>query len=139
MAHAAPGIGVVATDASPVKAPDAKPDDAKPADAKPADTKPAVPSASDPVSTQEAAMNAASLLKRATGQVGRCYPADATLPTKISVDVTVAASGKVTDVQIDGAEDRTACVRSAVKSLRFEAISDADTYSVQYDFVNLHR
>lgn len=139
MAHAAPGIGVVATDASPVKAPDAKPDDAKPADTKPADTKPAVPSASDPVSTQEAAMNAASLLKRATGQVGRCYPADATLPTKISVDVTVAASGKVTDVQIDGAEDRTACVRSAVKSLRFEAISDADTYSVQYDFVNLHR
>lgn len=84
-------------------------------------------------------MNAASLLKRATGQVGRCYPAEATLPTKISVEVTVAASGKVTDVQIDGAEDRSACVRAAVKGLRFEAISDADTYSVQYDFVNLHR
>lgn len=130
-----------ATDAKPAEAKtaDAKPTDSKPADAKPTDAKPAVASAADPVSTQEAAMNAASLLKRATGQVGRCYPAEATLPTKISVEVTVAASGKVTDVQIDGAEDRSACVRAAVKGLRFEAISDADTYSVQYDFVNLHR
>jgi len=61
------------------------------------------------------------------------------LPTKISVEVTVAASGKVGEVTIDGAEAQTACVRTVVKGLRFEAISDADTYSVQYDFVNLHR
>lgn len=161
--HVAAGTPALPTDVAPGKAPETKPDtksdakpetkaeaepdtkpeakpDAKPdAKAKPPESKAVAASTSDPVSTQEAAMNAASLLKRATGQVGRCYPGETTLPNKISVDVTVAASGKVTDVQIDGAEDRTACVRAAVKGLRFEAISDADTYSVQYDFVNLHR
>lgn len=101
--------------------------------------KPVTDSSADPVSTQEAAMSAATLLRRATGQVGRCYPAEASLPTKISVEVTVAASGKVGEVTIDGAEAQTACVRTVVKGLRFEAISDADTYNVQYDFVNLHR
>lgn len=101
--------------------------------------KPTTDGSADPVSTQEAAMSAATLMRRATGQVGRCYPVEASLPTKISVEVTVAASGKVGEVTIDGAETQTACVRTVVKGLRFEAISDADTYSVQYDFVNLHR
>jgi serine/threonine protein kinase len=36
--------------------------------------KPTTDGSADPVSTQEAAMSAATLMRRATGQVGRCYP-----------------------------------------------------------------
>jgi hypothetical protein len=72
-------------------------------------------------------------------RLGAVSQSEASLPTKISVEVTISASGKVSEVSVDGADSHAACVRSAVKALRFGAISDADSYSVQYDFVNLHR
>lgn len=109
--------------------------------ATPANKAPTPPTDSsvEPVPTQEAAGAASAIFRKATGAVGRCFPAEASLPTKISVEVTISASGKVSEVSVDGADSHAACVRSAVKALRFGAISDADSYSVQYDFVNLHR
>ncbi len=93
----------------------------------------------EPVTTQEAAVAANAILRKATPQIGRCYPADAVPPTKISVEVTVAKNGKITDVTVDGAGDQAGCVRNAVKALRLGAIGDADSYNLQYDFVNIRR
>jgi hypothetical protein len=109
--------------------------------ATPANKAPTAPTDSsvEAVPTQEAAGAASSVFRKATGAVGRCFPSEASLPTKISVEVTISASGKVSEVSVEGADNHAACVRSAVKALRFGAISDADSYSVQYDFVNLHR
>ena len=67
----------------------------------------------EPVTTQEAAMAANAILRKATPQVGRCYPAEVVPPTKISVDLTVAKNGKITEASVEGAGDQTACVRNA--------------------------
>ena len=93
----------------------------------------------EPVTTQEAAMAANAILRKATPQVGRCYPAEVVPPTKISVELTVAKNGKITEASVEGAGDQTACVRNAVKLIRLGAISDADSYNLQYDFVNIRR
>ncbi|HMU38006.1 MAG TPA: protein kinase [Pseudomonadota bacterium] len=93
----------------------------------------------EPVTTQEAAVAANAILRKATGQVGRCYPAGAVLPSKISVELTVAKTGKITDVSAEGAGDQIGCVKNAIKTLRLGSINDADSYNLQYDFVNLHR
>ncbi len=100
---------------------------------------PATDAKNEPVTTQEAAVAANAILRKATPMVGRCFPAEAVLPTKISVEVTVAKSGKITDVSVDGAGDQAGCVRNAVKTLRLGSISDADSYNLQYDFVNIRR
>jgi serine/threonine-protein kinase len=94
---------------------------------------------SEPVTTQEAAGAASAVFRKATGAIGRCFPADVALPTKIGVDVTIAANGKVSEISVEGADAQAACVKAAVKALRFGAISDADNYIVQFDYVNLHR
>ena len=79
------------------------------------------------------------MFRKATSAVGRCFPADVALPSKIGVDVTIAANGKVSEISVEGAEAHAACVKGAIKALRFGAISDADNYIVQFDYVNLHR
>ena len=93
----------------------------------------------EPVTTQEAALAGSAMLRKATVQIGRCFPAGSVLPTKVSVEVVASKTGKVTEVSVDGAGDRAACVRNVVKSVRLGAINDADNYSLQYDFVNLRR
>jgi len=94
---------------------------------------------SEPVTTQEAASAASAVFRKATGAIGRCFPVDVALPTKIGVDVTIAANGRVSEISVDGVDAQAACVKGAIKALRFGAISDADNYIVQFDYVNLHR
>ncbi len=87
----------------------------------------------------DSALNVNGVMRRAIPSVLRCYPADASPPPKISVDLTVQADGRVSEANIDGAEDGAACVLGVIRGLRLPAPTDGDSYGFRYDFVNLRR
>ena len=87
----------------------------------------------------DSALNVNGVMRRALPAVLRCYPADASPPPKISVDLTVQADGRVSEANIDGAEDGAACVLGVIRGLRLPPPTDGDSYGFRYDFVNLRR
>ncbi len=87
----------------------------------------------------DSALNVNGIMRKAMPAVLRCYPADSSPPPKISVDLTVQADGRVSEANIDGAEDGAACVLGVIRGLRLPPPSDGDSYGFRYDFVNLRR
>lgn len=79
------------------------------------------------------------VMRRALPAVLRCYPTDTSPPTKIAVDLTIQSDGRVAEANLDGADDGAACVLQVIRSLRFPAPTDGDSYGFRYDFVNLRR
>lgn len=98
----------------------------------------ATPSKSGP-GLNDSALNVNSIMRRAMPSVLRCYPADSSPPPKISVDLTVQADGRISEANIDGAEDGAACVLGVIRALRLPPPTDGDSYGFRYDFVNLRR
>ena len=98
----------------------------------------AAPSKAGP-GLNDSALNVNAVMRRAMPAVLRCYPADSSPPPKISVDLTVQADGRVSEANIDGAEDGAACVLGVIRGLRLPPPSDGDSYGFRYDFVNLRR
>jgi hypothetical protein len=78
-------------------------------------------------------------LRKASTAVKRCYPENVTPPDKISVDITIQSDGRVSEANIDGAEDAAGCVLKVLRGLRFSPPIDGDSYATRYDFVNLRR
>ena len=97
---------------------------------------PPLPAEDAAPTTQAAALSVNAVMRRAMGSVARCFP-EGGAPAKVSVDVTVVAGGKVSEVSTEGADDQAGCVGGVVKGLRFAPPTDSDSYSVRYDFVNL--
>lgn len=87
----------------------------------------------------DSAINVNGVMRKAMPAVLRCYPADASPPPKISVDLTVQSDGRVSEANIDGAEDGAACVLGVIRGLRLPPPTDGDSYGFRYDFVNLRR
>lgn len=87
----------------------------------------------------DSALNVNGVMRRAMPAVLRCYPGSTSPPPKISVDMTVQADGRVSEADIDGAEDGAACVLGVIRGLRLPPPSDGDSYGFRYDFVNLRR
>jgi serine/threonine-protein kinase len=100
---------------------------------------PAAPAARTGATLLEVVQLAKDTLRRASPAVKRCYPENVAPPDKISVDITIQADGRVSEANIDGAEDGAACVLRVLHGLRFSAPSDTDSYGTRYDFVNLRR
>ena len=100
---------------------------------------PAAPTAHSGNSLIDIVHQANETLRRATPAVKRCYPENVIPPDKISVDVTIQADGRVSDANIDGAEDAAGCVLRVLRGLRFSPSADSDSYATRYDFVNLRR
>jgi hypothetical protein len=135
---AAPAHAPVGTAGSPVKPVAWKgPRPLRPIAAAPAGVKPPpLPAEDGAPTTQAAALSVNAVMRRAMGSVARCFP-EGGAPPKVSVDVTVVAGGKVSEVSAEGADDQTGCVVGVVKGLRFAPPTDSDSYSLRYDFVNL--
>ena len=87
----------------------------------------------------DSAINVNGVMRKAMPAVLRCYPADASPPPKISVDLTVQSDGRVSEANIDGAEDGASCVLGVIRGLRLPPPTDGDSYGFRYDFVNLRR
>jgi len=87
----------------------------------------------------EIVQGANDILRRSSPAVKRCYPESVTPPSKISVDITVQADGRVSEANIDGAEDGAGCVLRVLRGLRFAPPTDGDSYGTRFDFVNLRR
>lgn len=98
----------------------------------------AAPAKSGP-GLNDSALNVNSIMRRAMPAVLRCYPADSSPPPKISVDLTVQADGRISEANIDGAEDGASCVLGVIRGLRLPPPTDGDSYGFRYDFVNLRR
>lgn len=67
----------------------------------------------------------------------RCYPPGSTAPGKFSVDITVGDDGRVTEANVEGAEEHAGCVLGIMRGLRFAPPSGSDSYSIRYDFVGV--
>ncbi len=109
---------------------------------RPIATAPTPPSSVPPAhggSLLEIVQKANDTLRRATPAVKRCYPPNVTPPDKISVDITIQADGRVSEANIEGAEDSADCVLRVLRGLRFAPAADSDSYATRYDFVNLRR
>ncbi|MFO0576026.1 MAG: protein kinase [Polyangia bacterium] len=134
-AHAPVGVAGTPTAVKPVAWKGARP--LRPITTAPAGVKPPpLPTEDAAPTTQAAALSVNAVMRRAMGSVARCFP-EGGAPPKVSVDVTVVAGGKVSEVSSEGADDQAGCVAGVVKGLRFAPPTDSDSYSVRYDFVNL--
>jgi hypothetical protein len=100
---------------------------------------PAAPTTKPGASLIEIVQQANDVLRRSSATVKRCYPDSTLPPSKVSVDLTIQSDGRISDANIDGAEDGADCVLRTLRGLRFPAPSDGDSYSTRFDFVNLRR
>lgn len=100
---------------------------------------PVVTTAEGGSATEKAVPTVNGVMRKAVAPVTRCYAETTALPGKISVDLTVGADGRVSDVAVEGADSERSCVLGVMRGLRFAPPTDGDSYSLQYDFVNLRR
>ena len=98
----------------------------------------AQPVTGDTSSTEKAVPTVNVIMRtKAVPAILRCYPAGSAGPGKFSVDMTVGSDGKVTEANVEGAEDQASCVLGILRSLHFAPPTDGDSYSFRYDFAGV--
>jgi serine/threonine-protein kinase len=101
-------------------------------------TGPVPPPAGDTSSTEKAVPSVNVIMRtKAVPAILRCYPAGSAGPGKFSVDMTVGADGRVTEANVEGAEDQASCVLGILRALHFAPPTDGDSYSFRYDFAGV--
>ena len=96
------------------------------------------PVTGDTSSTEKAVPTVNVIMRtKAVPAILRCYPAGSAGPGKFSVDMTVGSDGKVTEANVEGAEEQAGCVLGILRSLHFAPPTDGDSYSFRYDFAGV--
>lgn len=90
----------------------------------------------DTSSTDKSVPTINGVMAKARPAILRCYSGSAA-PGKFSVDITVGTDGRVTEANVEGAEEQAGCVLGIMRGLRFAPPSGSDSYSVRYDFVGV--
>lgn len=91
----------------------------------------------DTSSTDKSVPTINGVMAKARPAILRCYPPGSTAPGKFSVDITVGTDGRVTEANVEGADEQAGCVLGIMRGLRFAPPSGSDSYSVRYDFVGV--
>ncbi len=95
------------------------------------------PPEGDTSSTDKSVPTINGVMAKARPAILRCYAAGTSAPGKFSVDLTIGADGRVTEANVEGADEQSGCVLGIMRGLRFAPPSGADSYSVRYDFVGV--